>query len=308
MVNSRNLVSIRLLRDIGVNYAREYISGFGFDTSELPANLSMALGSADLPPMAMVRGYAVFANGGFLVEPFFIRSISDGDGNVVYRANPTIICEDCESEQSNMLPPVLQDREKPEFRPLAFEEESGGEDEGSPQRQDTTPVLPPRYAPRVISEQNAYLVRSLMMDVIRRGTGVKAMQLGRSDLAGKTGTTNEQRDAWFSGYNNYLATTVWVGFDSHAPLGSLEVGGRAALPIWIGFMRVALEGVPDELPQMPDGLAQARIDPVSGLLARPDNPDAIMELFEAGNLPRMEDSSPGENPDEPEEVDPYDIY
>ncbi|NNE06015.1 MAG: penicillin-binding protein 1A [Xanthomonadales bacterium] len=309
MVNSRNLVSIRLLRDVGVSYAREYISNFGFELSELPANLSMALGSANLPPLAMARGYAVFANGGFLVDPFYIQSITDSEGNIVYQANPTIICEDCEMGDDGELPPVVNDRQAPEFRPLAIDKpgpQQALKDKGA--SPSSAPELPPRYAPRVISEQNAYLVRSMMMDVIRRGTGVKAMQLGRSDLAGKTGTTNEQKDAWFSGYNNALVTTVWVGFDSHAPLGSLEVGGRAALPVWISFMKVALDGVPDEPPLMPNGLAQARINPETGLLARPDDPDAIMELFEAGNLPRMEDSAPGANPDDPEEEDPYDIY
>src|SRR5690606_37602722 len=116
-------------------------------------------------------------------------------------------------------------------------------------------------APRVITEQNAYLVRSMMMDVIRRGTGAKAMSLGRKDLAGKTGTTNEQRDAWFSGYNNEVVTSVWVGFDNHEPLGRRELGGSAALPIWIDYMAVALQGVEDQPPAMPSGLAQARIDP-----------------------------------------------
>jgi penicillin-binding protein 1A len=150
-------------------------------------------------------------------------------------------------------------------------------------------------------------MRSMMMDVIRRGTGVKAMELGRSDLAGKTGTTNEQRDAWFSGYNDALVTTVWVGFDSHDPLGSNEVGGRAALPIWINYMRSALKDVPDRPHPMPEGLAQARIDPETGTLARLDNPDAIMELFEAGNLPRMEQRPAGDQSDATEEEDPYDF-
>lgn len=134
------------------------------------------------------------------------------------------------------------------------------------------------------------------------------MELGRQDLAGKTGTTNEQRDAWFSGYNNALVTTVWVGFDSHDPLGALEVGGRAALPIWIGYMRTALAGVKDEIPAMPDGLAQARIDPKTGLLARLDNPDGIMELFQAGSLPDMEADQAGVQANAQQEEDPYDSF
>jgi penicillin-binding protein 1A len=163
-------------------------------------------------------------------------------------------------------------------------------------------------ADRAISAQNAYLVRSLMMDVVRRGTGVRAMQLGRRDLAGKTGTTNEQRDAWFSGYNDQLVASVWVGFDSHDPLGAQEQGGRAALPIWIEFMRVALDGVPDVPPVMPDGLAQARIDPDTGLLVPPDRADAIMEIFQADHLPPMMDSTSGDKEDATSEEDPYEIY
>jgi penicillin-binding protein 1A len=306
LVNSRNLVSIRLLRDIGVNYAREYISGFGFDPAELPPNLSMALGSANLPPLSMVRGYATFANGGYLVEPFFIHSIVNDAGDVVYRADPAIVCADCDPDHADDPELQAMEREEPEFRPLAFDT---GTDEGSTDAESPAVAgdLPTRYAPAVITPQNAYLVRSMMMDVVRRGTGVKAMQLGRQDLAGKTGTTNEQRDAWFSGYNDAVVTTVWVGFDSHEPLGRLEVGGRAALPIWIGFMEKALEGVPDQPPAMPGGLAQARIDPETGLLARADNPDAITEVFQAGRLPRMEEVLAGEDTDAPQEEDPYDF-
>jgi penicillin-binding protein 1A len=161
---------------------------------------------------------------------------------------------------------------------------------------------------RVISPQNAYLVRSMMMDVIRRGTGARAMELGRNDLAGKTGTTNEQRDAWFSGYNDYLVTTVWVGFDNHDPLGRNDVGGRAALPIWIEYMREALKGVADQPPKMPPGLAQAKINPDTGLIARLDNSNAIMEIFEVGKSPPMEADSGGESQDVSPAEDPYEIY
>ncbi len=204
--------------------------------------------------------------------------------------------------------PEVPERDEPEFRPLVIAGKTG-DSEISPAGQiETFRTREARaLAPRIITEQNAFLVRSMMMDVIRRGTGVKAMQLGRKDLAGKTGTTNEQRDAWFSGYNEALVTTVWVGFDSHDTLGSNEVGGRAALPIWIDFMEVALEGVPEKLPLMPEGLAQARIDPESGLLAKLDNRDAIVELFEAGNLPQMETGPAGEDSDVQEEEDPYEV-
>jgi penicillin-binding protein 1A len=148
----------------------------------------------------------------------------------------------------------------------------------------------------------------MMMDVVRRGTGVRAMQLGRHDLAGKTGTTNDQRDAWFSGYNDHLVTSVWVGFDNHEPLGRQELGGRAALPVWMEYMGVALDGIEDKPPEMPEGLAQAKIDPESGMLAAPDNPAAIMEIFQAGRLPPMQQSRMGATQDVPAEEDPYQIY
>ncbi|NNJ65992.1 MAG: hypothetical protein HKP16_10510 [Xanthomonadales bacterium] len=134
------------------------------------------------------------------------------------------------------------------------------------------------------------------------------MQLGRNDLAGKTGTTNEQRDAWFSGYNSHLVTSVWVGFDNHEPLGRRELGGRAALPVWMAFMETALDGVEDTPPPMPDGLARARIDPETGMLAALDDSDAIMEIFQAGQLPPMQESDQGVDQDVPLEEDPYEIF
>ena len=309
MVNSRNLVSIRLLREMGINYAREYIGGFGFDPADLPSNLSMALGSANLLPLSLARGYATFANGGHLIDPFFIWGISDSSGDVVYRANPPVVCDGCARGESIAIDAAPKEApDQPEFRPLTVTVEGETRKE-----KQLNPVFEPQHegmlaAPRVITEQNAYLVRSMMMDVVRRGTGKRAMELGRRDLAGKTGTTNETRDAWFSGYNDKLVTTVWVGFDNHDPLGRAEVGGRAALPIWINFMGEALIGVPDEPPEMPPGLAQARINPDSGLLAALDNPHAIMEIFQSGRLPKMEEILAGENHDATPEEDPYDEY
>ncbi|MGD9264559.1 MAG: penicillin-binding protein 1A [Lysobacterales bacterium] len=309
MVNSRNLVSIRLLRDIGIPYAIEYISRFGFDPEELPGNLSMALGSASLRPISMARGYAVFANGGYLVEPYFIERIVDASSTVVFAASPQLACDDCAPEEAATgeeaepaAPPT------PSFRPLQL---TGQEDLQVVEQEVVTQpayVASPSPAPRVISEQNAYLVRSMMMDVVRRGTGQKAMVLGRSDLAGKTGTTNEQRDAWFSGYNDSVVTSVWVGFDSHEPLGRFEVGGKAALDIWIDYMRTALDSLPESTPEIPEGIIQARINPDTGLLARLENQAATMEVFESGSLPPMEDAVEGDRSDAVKEEDPYDSF
>ena len=311
MVRSQNLVAIRLLRDIGIEYAREYITQFGFSMNELPANLSMALGSASLSPLAMARAYAVFANGGWLVEPRYIKEIRDASGDIVYAIQAIVICEDCVEEAVAEVPEVpVEEPDSPAFRPLDLATGVDGlevvtNNTESKKRERQTVEIP---AVRAISPQNAYLVRSMMMDVVRRGTGVRAMQLGRKDLAGKTGTTNEQRDAWFSGYNDHLVTSVWVGFDNHEPLGRQELGGRAALPVWMAFMGTALEDAEDRPPVMPEGLAQARINPESGLLAAPDNPKTIMEIFQAGVLPAMEPSRAGVNQDATPEEDPYQIY
>jgi penicillin-binding protein 1A len=311
MVKSRNLVSIRLLRNIGVDYAREYVTSFGFDLPDLPNNLTLALGSPSVSPLAMVRGYAAFANGGYLIDPEYILEIRDANGEVIFQPRPAVLCDDCVADvpiYDVVEEPVEITR--PEFRPLEIGKTPEKDDAPARsssrfmQQQDEEPV----YAPRAISAQNAYLVRSMMMDVVRRGTGVAAMKLGRKDLAGKTGTTNEQRDAWFTGYNDHLVTSVWVGFDNHDPLGRRELGGRAALPIWIDFMGAALEGAEDRPPAMPEGLAQARIDPDSGQIARLDNVNSIMEVFEVGKMPPLEADTGGENQDVSSAEDPYEIY
>jgi len=270
----------------------------------------MALGSASLSPLSMARAYAVFANGGYLVTPQFIRRITDSDSNIVFETLPSVICDDCEEEAASEPELQIVEKAEPEFRPLDISTGEMQPDDTAGFRRKDTPRLKTEgaLAQQVITPQNAYLVRSMMMDVVRRGTGVRAMQLGRKDLAGKTGTTNEQRDAWFSGYNSHLVTSVWVGFDNHEPLGRRELGGRAALPVWMDYMAVALEGVEDKPPLMPEGLAQAKIDPETGMLARLDNPDAIMEIFQAGRLPPMQEMEQGEEQDAPLEEDPYEIY
>lgn len=327
MIHSRNLVSIRMLQDIGIRPAREYISRFGFAVEDLPANLSMALGSATLPPLSLARGYAAFANGGYLVDPWFIDRIIDGSGNVVYRANPAVVCgDDCDAERQAALGDAARGDEAfdrlatgldstpaepdaptltqaPAYRPLSLDD---GEDAAGGAE---LALAEPRFRPaeRAIDEQNAYLVRSLMTDVIRYGTGKAALSIGRTDLAGKTGTTNDQRDAWFSGYNSHLVTTVWVGFDNHDSLGRAEVGGRAALPIWIDYMDAALADFPDAPPTMPPGIVRARINPETGLLAALDTGGGIMEVFQAGRLPEME-ATDGADRDGTTEEDPYDIY
>jgi penicillin-binding protein 1A len=250
LTKSRNLVSIRILRSIGVNYALRYSRRFGFDPERLPHDLSLALGSASVTPLQMARGYAVLANGGFLVQPYLIARIVR-NGETVFEAQPLEACPDCPYSE---VPEAL---------------DGEGLD----------------HAPRTLTPQNRYLMYSMMQDVIRQGTAVRARVLGREDIAGKTGTTNDQRDAWFNGYNQSIVTNVWVGFDDNRKLGRGEVGGRAALPAWIDYMREVLAGTPDRPPEMPEDMVVVRIDPKTGQRAPADAPDAIFEAFRKGNEP-----------------------
>ena len=258
LYRSRNLVSIRILRAIGASYAAEYAERFGFTASELPKDLTLALGSATVTPMQMAKAYAVLANGGYRVEPYFIHAIYDASGEQIFTADPAIACPQC--------PETLDAINTPEAVAI-------------------------NLAPQVLTPQNVWLMTSMMRDVIQRGTGRKARVLGRTDLAGKTGTTNDQKDAWFSGFNHALVTTAWVGFDKLEPLGRGETGGRAALPVWIDYMAVALEGVSKQKQEPPEGLVTVRIDPATGLLAGSGQTDAIFETFREENVPSKSSDS-----------------
>jgi len=291
LVKSVNLISVRLLDAIGVRYAREYVTRFGLPLEALPENLSMALGTASVSPLLMARGYAVFANGGLLVDPYFVASIEDRDGSVVYRADPARACRDCperllddaraaQAADAEHTPPGPATTTAARLLPIGTAQAAtvgtgaGGDGKA-------------KLAPRAIDRRNAYLVSSLMRDVVRRGTGRDAMVLKRNDLAGKTGTTNEHRDAWFTGFNDQLVTSVWVGFDDFSSLGRGEFGAKAALPIWIDYMRVALQDVPERPFAMPPGVSTARIDPESGTLASSDDSRAIQEVFKTEDIDRL---------------------
>ena len=279
LVKSRNLVSIRLLRAIGIGYAIDYVSRFGFDPKRLPRDLSLALGSGAVTPLEIVSGFSVFANGGYRAAPYFIDRIEDAEGEVLYRAEPFTVCEGCEEKWKAMS--------------VATSAGEVGEVIGAEAERFVGPptadeVMPVNFAPQVLTPQNAYLIRSMMRDVIRFGTGRRARALGRPDIAGKTGTTNDQHDAWFSGYTSNLVTTAWLGFDKPQPLGASETGGRAALPMWIEFMRTALKGLPVLVPEQPPGLVIVRIDPETGLLAKAGHPNAIFETFRQENVPQRQ--------------------
>ena len=258
---SRNLVSIRLLRSVGVRDTINYVTQFGFKASDLPRDLSLALGTLTISPMELVRAYAALSNGGFLVTPYVISEIQDIDGDVLYTANPAVACADCD---------LRRRVRKSSTKPDAVDSPVAGDI-----------VL----APRIMDPRIHYLMNSMLKDVIRKGTATRAQALGRSDLAGKTGTTNGPTDAWFSGFNRDVVTTTWVGFDQNQLLGRREFGGTAALPIWMRFMKQALQGLPQRDWEQPDGLTMVRIDPTSGLLAQPGQDDALFEIFRSELAP-----------------------
>jgi penicillin-binding protein 1A len=282
LAKSRNLVSVRLMRAIGGDYTWEYVQRFGFDKSQLPNDLTMALGTASLSPLQMANGYSTFANGGFKVTSYYIDRIEDANGNTLVQADPAIACPDC----GRVEDPAPAASGTADAAKAATTAHPSLLDVGP---HDGKTVIPQKnLAPLVIRPQVAYLLDDMMADVIKHGTGYAARVLNRDDIAGKTGTSNDAHDAWFNGFNGGLVTTVWTGFDQDRSLGSGEQGASVSLPTWIYFMHEALEGTPRHLWPMPDGIVSARISPETGLLASADDPNAIMEKFIEGNLPKAE--------------------
>ena len=264
---SRNMVSVKLVDAIGLRKTLDYIKRFGFDRSNHPYNLTMALGSGVATPLEIVRGYATFANGGFLVRPYFIKKITANE-EVVFEAAPLQLCvENCYRDFS-------QD-------PINTE--------------PITDTETTQFLPQVIPGDIAYQLSSMLRSVTRWGTGRRAYRtLKRSDLAGKTGTTNDQHDAWFSGFNRDIVCTVWVGFDNQQPLGNGETGAVAALPIWIDFIEKAIAGTDETTFFRPSEIISAKIDPQTGLLAHPSDTNAISETFRRDYLPKKIAPLPGQ--------------
>lgn len=300
IVQSRNLVSVRLLDAIGVDYARKYISHFGFDEAQLPPNLSMSLGTASLTPLSVARGYAVFANGGFRIEPWFIDEVRDRNGAVIFKETPATACPGC-GRTAGVPTRTAQVVDGFNLGPSI----APGADLAGEGRQDAPePVVAPAYAdlvtaPRAIDARIAYQMVSMLRDVVQRGTGTAAKVLEREDIGGKTGSTNEHRDAWFSGFGGNLVTTVWVGRDDFQSLGYREYGGKAALPIWINYMRAALQDRPLAQNTPPDGMVQVSVAANGSLL--PEGSGGVQEWVKVEDLERMqsyddyaEDSRPAE--------------
>lgn len=312
LVKSRNLVSIRILRDIGVRYAKNYAERFGFDSSQLPHDLSLALGTGEFSPLQLSAGFAAFSNGGYRITPFFIQRIEDVQGNVLYEADPDVACVSCELEVQREREAARQAIAQKQAEDALLQDalaEAGSSSIARPGSAAKTPEQTgqdnetaagtsvmteegglayrlPRQAERALDERIVYIMNSIMQDVINRGTGRRARALGRNDLHGKTGTTNDQKDAWFNGFNHKLVTTVWVGFDQQqTSLGNYETGSKAALPMWVEFMREALKGMPETEMQKPDGLVNVRINAETGELANDGDQNVVFEMFRSEYAP-----------------------
>jgi len=337
LIKSVNLVAIRTLRSIGFGAAIEHLKPFGFPDSALPRDSTLALGSGGASPLDMVGAYAAIANSGHYLSPYIVERIEDAAGNVVYQAEPLVVCNGCtetwfdgrETEQTEALPdfvvvndepaaeapldldaawtddPVFDavDSEVPAY--ASVDEMLASAADWRPDASET-PLFFENFnnAKRIVDAANAYIIYDMMRDVVRRGTGRRAMELGRNDLAGKTGTTNDGVDVWFNGFNRNLVAVAWLGFDDNRSLGRREQGGRTALPMWKDFMEVALRGQADAMLPRPDDVITVRISAETGELAGPYDNDTIFEIFKAGTEPQRGSTMPGfdDNTDNVEDI------
>lgn len=257
LYRSRNLVSVRLLREMGVRPTIERLAALGLDTTELPSDLSLALGSGSLSPLQMASAYAIFANGGYQISPWLIQRVENAFGRVVLQTRPARACPDLCPEAPVNPAQAAQLESVPDISLLSE-------------------ALDVRWAPKVIDDDSLFLMNSMLRDVVQRGTARRAKALERDDIAGKTGTTNDQVDAWFNGYHNSVAASAWVGLDTPETLGRREYGGAAALPIWIDFMETALADQPRVELRPTPGVVQMRVDPRTG---KPTRGEGINEWF-----------------------------
>ena len=271
---SRNLVSIRLLKNLGINNTLEHIKKFGFNEKDLPKDLSLALGSAGITPMQIAAGYAMIANGGHYIEPYLVSRIENAQGDILFEAEPYIVCdEECQAQS-------MSQTETKAITDLESENSETASEE----------ALTLKIAPRIADERAVFILHSMMKDVIRKGTGRRAASMKRSDLGGKTGTTNDQKDAWFSGFNTNIATSAWVGFDEPRTLGRREYGSRAALPIWMDYMSFALKDAPLANLKQPNGIVSVKINTKTGKRSAFAE-QTMFEFFRAENIPEEEMTS-----------------
>lgn len=290
--DSRNVPAVRLYDQLGTNKLFDFAARFGFNTDTFPRNdLTVALGSQDVQPLQMATGYAMIANGGYRVEPTFIKSISTLDG-VVFRASQPTVCENCSTAATTVAS-------------ARAESMLDGEGDVAIQDQETLPdLLPvPKVAKPVTDQRVAYIMNTMLRSVVDEGSGRRvAREFERRDLMGKTGTTNGPAEVWFTGFNRDIATSVFVGFDQPEALGESEQGATVAVPIWIDFMKVALAGTPENIMPRPNGLVDRLIDRDTGEIARPGQANTMFEVFMAETAPadnaRRPADSPNRNNDE----------
>jgi len=309
LYKSQNLVSIRILKQIGPRKAINYISPFGFPREKLSKDLSLALGASAVTPLELATGYTVLANGGFQIKPYFIDRIQVGsEEELVFQANPMQACLECTATAENSS--QVNDAQSPQDENQALLDAISAPLSEALSAEAVASEAPAvrRLAPRIMDERTHFIMNNMLQDVIKRGTGRRALALNRNDLAGKTGTTNDQKDAWFSGYNRDLVTSVWMGFDQPRSLGRWAFGGNTALPVWVDYMGAMLADKKHNPFPQPDGIVNVRIDPETGLLARPGQKNAIFELFKQEQIPARDSSKQGtaehNNDDDEEENSP----
>ncbi len=258
---SRNVPAVRLFDQLGSDKVFAFAKKFGLPVENFPRNdLTVGLGSSDVQPIEIVTAYSAFANGGYKVEPWFIREINNLDGQQ-FRAQPLVVCEDCEQMRGELV-------------------EASAATENGEQALTTQP------APRIVDPRIAYILNTMLRSVVVEGSGARVQrEIGRSDLMGKTGTTNGPRELWFSGFNRDIATTVFVGFDTPEPLGEREQGATIAVPIWIDYMKAALAGAPENSMPRPDGVEDRLINKETGEPTMPGSENAVFEFFRSENAP-----------------------
>ncbi len=285
LYRSINLVSMRVLLDVEAGPVIDYVTNFGFDPSTFPRNTQLAIGGGTMAvtPMEMVTAYSVFANGGFLITPHVIETVRDRDGILLYQSTRPVVCRECE-----LIAPEDIEQDEDRFSQDDIDAVAETQDIPSPTDEPAEEAAPdtPAPAPRVIDARIAYLMDNMLKDVIKRGTGRKALVLNRGDLAGKTGTTNDAADTWFNGYGADVATTVWVGFSNYAPLGRREFGSTTPLPIWIDYMQQALQGRPERNFPQPDGIVTLKVNEETGEAVLPGDPQGIFEYFLSEHAPQ----------------------
>ena len=263
LIRSINIVSIKLLREMGISKSHDFIQNFGFEKSRLPSDLSLALGSGNFSPAEMVRAFGVIANGGYLVDPYYISKIEDRDGNIIYSHNDYVNLNDnAEIKAFPWLNTLEMNIKKPYFL-----------------------INPKLQKDPVIDERIAFLIKDILQEFMQKGTaGRKSSFLNRDDIAGKTGTTNDAVSTWFSGFHEDLVTTVWVGTDDFSSLGENEYGSTIALPIWLDYMNEELNTLEIKEKNIPEGLSFIRVNKKTGKIDGLENKNTYFELFLDENI------------------------